>query len=85
MCRKFTSDVDVECCTLHCYALQSKKMFKSLVFYLESCESGSMFANLIPKGTNLSFFRLSGPQHPSIHTLIPIRALRMRIASPRVA
>ncbi len=61
MCPKSTSDVDVECCTLHRYDLQSKKMFKSLVFYLESCESGSMFANLIPKGTNLSCFRLSGP------------------------
>ncbi|VDM97000.1 unnamed protein product, partial [Onchocerca ochengi] len=32
------------------------KMFKRLVFYMEACESGSMFANVLPKNID-GFFR----------------------------
>jgi len=48
--------------------MQSKKMFKSLVFYLESCESGSMFANLIPKGMSVYAVTASAPSEPSYAT-----------------
>jgi len=48
--------------------MQSKKMFKSLVFYLESCESGSMFANLIPKGMSVYAVTASAPAEPSYAT-----------------
>lgn len=33
--------------------MHSKKMYKKLVFYLEACESGSMFEGLLPKDINI--------------------------------
>lgn len=34
--------------------MQSKKMFKQLLFYMEACESGSMFPDLTPDGKILA-------------------------------
>ena len=33
--------------------MHSKNMYERLVFYLEACESGSMFENLLDKGLNI--------------------------------
>jgi legumain len=39
--------------------------YKSLVFYLESCESGSMFEGLLPEGLNIYATTASGPDESS--------------------
>lgn len=39
--------------------------YKSLVFYLESCESGSIFEGLLPEGLNIYATTASGPDESS--------------------
>ena len=42
--------------------MQSKKMFKQLVFYMEACESGSMFPNLKADGKILAVTASNGQE-----------------------
>jgi len=42
--------------------MQSKKMFKEMVFYLEACESGSMFPDLTKNGKVLAVTAASGQE-----------------------
>ncbi|VDM91911.1 unnamed protein product [Onchocerca ochengi] len=41
------------------------KMFKRLVFYMEACESGSMFANVLPKNIDVYAVTASNPHESS--------------------
>nr|GEZ39979.1 vacuolar-processing enzyme-like [Tanacetum cinerariifolium] len=45
--------------------------YKSLVFYLESCESGSIFEGLLPLGLNIYATTASGPREDSWSTYCP--------------
>nr|GEW78732.1 hypothetical protein [Tanacetum cinerariifolium] len=45
--------------------------YKSLVFYLESCESGSIFEGLLPLGLNIYATTASGPHEDSWSTYCP--------------
>jgi len=45
--------------------MASKNMFKQLVFYLEACESGSMFNNLLPADKNIYGLTASDPTESS--------------------
>jgi len=44
--------------------MTKNKMFKKLVFYLEACESGSMFTNL-PNNTKIYALSASSPSESS--------------------
>lgn len=41
--------------------MKEKKMYKKMVFYLEACESGSMFNNLLPADWNIYAATASNP------------------------
>ncbi|XP_076899008.1 vacuolar-processing enzyme-like [Bidens hawaiensis] len=45
--------------------------YKSLVFYLEACESGSIFEGLLPQGLNIYATTASGPDENSWGTYCP--------------
>ncbi|KAJ0601708.1 putative legumain protein [Helianthus annuus] len=45
--------------------------YKSLVFYLEACESGSIFEGLLPQGLNIYATTASGPDESSWGTYCP--------------
>ncbi|XP_024958795.1 vacuolar-processing enzyme-like [Cynara cardunculus var. scolymus] len=45
--------------------------YKSLVFYLEACESGSIFEGLLPEGLNIYATTASGPDENSWGTYCP--------------
>ncbi|KAI3682208.1 hypothetical protein L2E82_50071 [Cichorium intybus] len=45
--------------------------YKSLVFYLEACESGSIFEGLLPEGLNIYATTASGPNENSWGTYCP--------------
>jgi len=45
--------------------MAQKKMYKKLVFYLEACESGSMFQNLLPPNINIYATSASSPYESS--------------------
>jgi len=49
----------------------TKKMYKKLVFYMEACESGSMFENLIPDDTNIFVTTASNAVESSWGTYCP--------------
>ena len=45
--------------------MHSKNMYKQLVFYLESCHSGSMFENLLPTDINIYTTTAANPHESS--------------------
>jgi len=45
--------------------MKERKMFKRLVFYLEACESGSMFEGLLPEDLGVYAMTASAPDEPS--------------------
>jgi legumain len=45
--------------------MYQKKMYKELVFYLESCHSGSMFENLLPTNINIYTTTAANPHESS--------------------
>lgn len=45
--------------------MHTKKMYRKLVFYLEACESGSMFENLLHKNLNIYSTTASTPSESS--------------------
>jgi legumain len=45
--------------------MSQNKMYKKLVFYLEACESGSMFQNLLPPNINIYATSASSPDESS--------------------
>jgi len=45
--------------------MKDKKMFKKLVFYLEACESGSMFEGLVDPSSGIYVTTASGPAESS--------------------
>ncbi|KAL8043659.1 hypothetical protein ABFX02_09G128051 [Erythranthe guttata] len=45
--------------------------YKSMVFYLEACESGSMFEGLLPKSLNIYAITASNSTEPSMATYCP--------------
>jgi legumain len=45
--------------------MYDKKMYKKLVFYLEACESGSMFAGLLPSNINVYATTAANPTESS--------------------
>lgn len=51
--------------------MQHKKMFKKLVFYLEACESGSMFTNLSKSGSEIYAVTASNGRESSWGTYCP--------------
>jgi len=51
--------------------MHSTKMYKKLVFYLESCESGSMFDGLLPPSYSIYATTASGPDESSWGTYCP--------------
>jgi legumain len=46
-------------------SMASQKKFKQLVFYLEACESGSMFANILPSNINIYATTAANPSESS--------------------
>jgi len=48
-----------------------KKMYKKLVFYMEACESGSMFENLVPTNTEIYVTTASNAEESSWGTYCP--------------
>jgi len=46
-------------------AMYTKKMYNKIVFYLEACESGSMFSGLLSSTTNVYAMTASNPQESS--------------------
>lgn len=51
--------------------MHSKKMYKKLVFYLEACESGSMFEGLLPTNMNIYATTASNAKESSWGTYCP--------------
>lgn len=45
--------------------MYDRKMYKKLVFYLEACESGSMFSGLLPKNINVYATTAANPTESS--------------------
>lgn len=45
--------------------MHEKKMYKQLVFYLEACESGSMFSEILPTDINVFALSASSPSESS--------------------
>lgn len=45
--------------------MHTQKMYSQLVFYLEACESGSMFINVLPANTKVYATTASDPTHSS--------------------
>jgi legumain len=45
--------------------MHDTSMYKELVFYLEACESGSMFENILPEGISVYATTASNSQEPS--------------------
>lgn len=52
-------------------AMTAARMFSEVVFYLESCESGSMFENILPNATGIYAATASGPDESSWGTFCP--------------
>lgn len=52
-------------------AMHSKNMYRKLVFYMEACNGGSMFANLLPKDINVFATTAANPKEPSWGTYCP--------------
>ncbi|XP_054166259.1 legumain-like [Oppia nitens] len=46
--------------------LYDRKLFNKLVFYLESCESGSMFEKYLPNNINIYATTAANPKEPSM-------------------
>jgi len=51
--------------------MHSKKMYKKLVFYMEACESGSMFEGLLPTDMNIYVTTASNAKESSWGTYCP--------------
>jgi legumain len=51
--------------------MHDKKMYKKLVFYLEACESGSMFENKLPTNLNIYATTAANAQESSWGTYCP--------------
>jgi legumain len=51
--------------------MNSKKMYEKLVFYMEACNSGSMFQDLLPTDINIYATTASNPTEPSWGTYCP--------------
>eukprot|EP00937_MAST-01D_sp_MAST-1D-sp2_P003583 g3583.t1 len=51
--------------------MHSKKMYEKLVFYMEACNSGSMFEGLLDKGLNIYATTAANPSEPSWGTYCP--------------
>jgi len=51
--------------------MHSKNMYKKLVFYMEACEAGSMFENLIPTDMNIYVTTASNAKESSWGTYCP--------------
>lgn len=51
--------------------MHAQKMYNKLVFYLEACNSGSMFAKLLPSTINIYATTASNPSEPSWGTYCP--------------
>lgn len=51
--------------------MHSKKMYKKLVFYMEACESGSMFESLLPTDINIYATTASNAKESSWGTYCP--------------
>ena len=45
--------------------MHAAKMYKKMLIYWESCESGSMFNNLLPTDINVLAVTASNPSEPS--------------------
>jgi len=52
-------------------AMHTKKMYKKLVFYMEACESGSMFEGLLPTDINIYATTASNAKESSWGTYCP--------------
>jgi len=48
--------------------MKQRRMFKNLVFYMEACESGSMFEDLLPEDMGVYGMSASSPSEPSFAT-----------------
>jgi legumain len=51
--------------------MHTKKMYSKLVFYLEACNSGSMFQDLLPTDMNIYATTAANPSEPSWGTYCP--------------
>jgi legumain len=51
--------------------MNTNSMFRKLVFYMEACNGGSMFANLLPKDINVFATTAANPTEPSWGTYCP--------------
>ena len=51
--------------------MYEQSMYQELVFYLEACESGSMFDGLLPSNTNVYAVTASNPYESSWGTYCP--------------
>jgi legumain len=59
-------DLNAALTTMH-----TKGMYDKLVFYMEACNGGSMFANLLPKDINVFATTAANPNEPSWGTYCP--------------
>lgn len=51
--------------------MHTNSMFKKLVFYMEACNGGSMFANILPADINVYATTAANPKEPSWGTYCP--------------